>query len=292
MLVRGPEHLNWRLTCTMDALTGLMIVAVLAFLLGLLLLPFQRHRRIGIPLVIGGIAVSVLAAFLIGRSIEKEAVAAGFNTDKDRRLAREAGITDAKVFYADAQGIRGRVEQKRLAEKAAQEKAAQIEQAAADAAERAQRSKEAREASEAITELATPAPLDQQPPFNAEFGNGMGYRGFLRTASGYPFVRTRMEVPFCTHPYAAKDAGDAMRTKDRRWAESIAACRIHRAGTAVEWIKASFDGHLPVVVLRIRSPDGGRQTVYAPDNSDAGIPFWMGFYDPVEMRARQSAEAR
>lgn len=281
---------------TMEALADLMSFVIaasaLAFLLGLLLLPFRRHRRKGIPLILGGIAVSILAAFLLGRSIEKEAIAAGFNTIADRRLAQEAGITDAKAFYADAQGIRARFEQKRLAEKAAQERAAQDERDAADAAERIQRRKEAREASDAFTELATPAPLDQQPPFNGEFGSGMGYRGYLRTASGYPFVRTRTEVPFCTHPYAAKDAGDAMRTKDRRWAESIAACRIHQAGTAVEWIRASFDGHLPVVVLRIRSSDGGRQTVYAPDSTDAGIPFWMGFYDPSEMRLRQSAEAR
>ncbi|WP_156384065.1 hypothetical protein [Methylobacterium sp. Leaf456] len=280
----------------MEALANLMglaaIVSALAFLLGLLLSPFQRYRRMSLPLVVGGLMIGMPMVFVSGRLIEKAAIAAGFDSVADRHLAQEVGITDAKAFYADAPGIRARVKQKRLAENAAQERAAQDERDAADAADRVKRRKEAREASDAITELATPAPLDQQPPFNGEFGSGMGYRAYLRTASGYPFVRTRMEVPFCTHPYAAKDAGDAMRTKDRRWAESIAACRIHQAGTAVEWIRASFDGQLPVVVLRIRSPDGGRQTVYAPDSSDAGIPFWMGFYNPTEMRLRQSAEAR
>lgn len=280
----------------MEALMDLMGFAVLAsalaFFLGLLLLPFRRHRRMSLPLVIGGLVIGIPMLFLFGHSIEKAAIAAGFNTAADRRLAQEAGITDAKAFYADAQGVRERVEQKRLAEKAAKEKAAQAERDAADAAERAQRRKDAREASEAITELAIPAPLDHQPPFNSEFGTSMGYRGVLLTASGYPFVRTRTEVPFCTHPYAAKDAGDAMRAKDRNWAESITACRIHQAGTAVEWIKESFDGHMPVAVLRIRASDGGRRTVYAPDSTNAGIPFWMGFYSVDEMRARQSAEAR
>jgi hypothetical protein len=45
-----------------------------------------------------------------------------------------------------------------------------------------------------------------------------------------------------------------------------------KKGAAVEWMKESF-AFVPVVMLRIRSPDGGRVTVHATDSTYGGVPL-------------------
>lgn len=59
----------------------------------------------------------------------------------------------------------------------------------------------------------------------------------------------------------------------------------------MEWTKENL-AFVPVVMLCIRSPESGRVTVYAPDNSTNGIPFWMGLYSASDMRAEANAKFR
>lgn len=272
----------------------MVLVASISFPVGLILLLFKRRRRLGARMaLISAIAwpcLMVFFAWQVGKDLKTQANQAGFESYDDLKLAKEAGVTDAKAFYADAAAIRTRVEQ----QKHEKEARAQADKDAQEARERAAAeeasARAAAEARKAKYELAEAAPLDQQPLFNTNFGSAQ-FSAYLRTASGYPFIRAREDVPFCSDPWSAKQAGDAMRAKDRRWAESIRNCTIFPKGTAVEWTKENLV-FVPVVELRIRSPEGGRVTVYAPDNTDDGLPFWMGFYIPSEMRAEASAKAK
>ena len=279
----------------MTTFAGLMLlVASIAFPVGLILLLFKRRRRMGAwTALISTVAWPCLAVFWglqLGKDHKLEASQAGFESYADMKLAKEAGVTDAKAFYADAAAIRARVEQ----QKREKEARAQADKDAQEARERAATeeaaARAAAEARKAKYELAEAAPLDQQPLFNTDFGSAQ-FSAYLRTASGYPFIRAREDVPFCSDPWSAKQAGDAMRAKDRRWAESIRNCTIFPKGTAVEWTKENLL-FVPVVELRIRSPEGGRITVYAPDNTDGGFPFWMGVYLLSEMRAEANAKTR
>lgn len=45
-------------------------------------------------------------------------------------------------------------------------------------------------------------------------------------------------------------------------------------------------------MLCIRSPEGGRVMVYAPDNSIDGIAFWAGLYSASDMRTEANAKVR
>lgn len=241
--------------------------------------------------MIVSLVVGILGVLLFGKLADEVARQAGFESSDDQRIAGEAGIADPKAFYADAPAIRASVIQKREALRAAQEKRDRDDREAAEANERDDKRRTAQAAADALTELATPAPLDQQPPMNPDFGRGYyNYTHWLRTPSGYPFVRAREAVPFCASPYSVKEATDAVKAKDERWMATLRGCFLASKNTAVEWSKESVGG-MPVVELRIKDPGGGRMTVYAPDMTTAGIAFWMGFSDPDAMRARRAGRS-
>lgn len=273
------------------ALALISLACVPAFVVGFGMLLSRRRRRRGWQTMIVSLVIGILGVFLFGELTEQEARKAGFENSDDRRMAHEAGLVDAKAFYADAPTIRARVVQKREAAKAAQEKRDREDREAAEANEHEDQRRKAQAAADALTELAAPAPLDHQPPMNPDFGRGYyNYTRWLRTPSGYPFVRAREAVPFCASPYAVKEATDAVKAKDERWIATLRGCFLASKNTAVEWSKESVGG-MPVVELRIKDPAGGRMTVYAPDMTTAGIAFWMGFSDPDEIRTRQVGRA-